>query len=240
MRSSLSSKLTYANVMSTLAVVLAVGGGATAIALTLPKNSVHSKQIAKSAVKTSDIGKDAVTGDKVKESSLGKVPQAAHADSADSATHAGSADTASVAGALAGFNPAEVGKTQKVTGPFDSPDSLELTVAGFGRFFIDCEENSPSPADDEPDFGYSSSMPAGSIESGYYMRAPAPFSPPVTEVTVGEVSNGASATFGESPAIAVDYTAATPSGKTVTIRGGAFDNTTAAGCEGILEATVGG
>src|SRR5690349_16972015 len=55
-------RLTYANVVATLALVLAVGGGATALALTLPKNSVHSKQIAKGAVKTSDIGKDAVTG----------------------------------------------------------------------------------------------------------------------------------------------------------------------------------
>lgn len=225
--------------MSTIAVILAVGGGATALALTLPKNSVHSKQIAKGAVKTSDIGKDAVTGDKVKESSLGKVPLAVHADSADSAGHAGSADTASVAGALAGFNPAEVGKVQTVSGPF-SANALELKVAGFGRFFINCELNSPSLFDDEPDFGYSSTMPAGSIESGYYMRAPAPFTATSPEITVGEVSNAASAEFGEAPAIAVDYTAAIPSGKTVTIRGGAFDNTTAEGCEGILQATVNG
>src|SRR6476469_4318730 len=98
-------RLTYANVVATIALVLAVGGGATALALTLPKNSVHSKQIAKGAVKNSDIGKDAVTGDKVKESSLGKVPLAAHADSADSAGTAGTATNAAhaaVADALGG------------------------------------------------------------------------------------------------------------------------------------------
>jgi hypothetical protein len=213
-------------------VIVAVGGGATALALTLPKNSVHSKQIAKGAVKTSDIGNDAVTGDKVKESTLGKVPSAVHADSADTA------GTASVASALAGFDPAKVSKTQTVSGPF-SADVLELRVAGFGRFFIDCELNSPSLFDDEPDFGYSSTMPAGSLESGHYTRAPGPFIVTSPEVTVGAVSNAASTSFGEAPAIDIDWTAAIPGGgRSITIRGGAFDNTSTEGCEGTLQATV--
>ncbi|MGE5527358.1 MAG: hypothetical protein ACM3Q9_01690, partial [Methanosarcina sp.] len=89
----LREKLTYANVVATIALILAVSGGATAIAVSvkLPKNSVKSKQLAPGAVKTGDIAKDAVTGDKVKESTLGKVPSAAHADSADTAGSAGSA-----------------------------------------------------------------------------------------------------------------------------------------------------
>jgi hypothetical protein len=51
------------------------------------------------------VAKDAFTGDKVKESTLGKVPSAARADSAasaDSAAHAASADTAAAASALSG------------------------------------------------------------------------------------------------------------------------------------------
>src|SRR6478752_2682026 len=138
--------------MSTIAVVLAVGG-ATAFAATivLPKNSVHSKQIAKGAVKTSDIGKDAVTGDKVKESSLGKVPLAVHSDSADSATTAGSATNAAhaaVADSLgSSISPTTVAHTQNASGAFNT--ELELDVKGFGRFWLYCDQN--TVADNEDD-----------------------------------------------------------------------------------------
>jgi hypothetical protein len=48
------SGLTYANVMATIAVFLALGGGAYA-ALSLPKNSVGSKQIKRNAVNSSKV-----------------------------------------------------------------------------------------------------------------------------------------------------------------------------------------
>ncbi len=50
----LRSKLTYANVMATLAVFIALGGGAYAVSLA--KNSVKSKQIKNGAVKSKDVG----------------------------------------------------------------------------------------------------------------------------------------------------------------------------------------
>lgn len=78
-------RLTYANVMSSIAVFLVLGG-ATAFAAGLAKNSVGSKQlkknavtaakIKKNAVTTAKIKKDAVTGAKVKEETLGTVPSA--------------------------------------------------------------------------------------------------------------------------------------------------------------------
>jgi len=52
--------LTYANVMSTIAVLLVIGGG-TAIASGLGRNVVHSRNIAPKAVKTTDIAKGAVS-----------------------------------------------------------------------------------------------------------------------------------------------------------------------------------
>ncbi len=52
--------LTYANVMATLAVFIALGSGAYAISK-LPKNSVKSRTIAPGAVKASDIASGAVT-----------------------------------------------------------------------------------------------------------------------------------------------------------------------------------
>jgi hypothetical protein len=61
-------RLTYANVMSSIAVFLILGG-ATAFAA-LGKNSVGSKQLKKNAVTTAKIKKDAVTAAKIKDGSL--------------------------------------------------------------------------------------------------------------------------------------------------------------------------
>ena len=52
-------RLTYANVMSSLAVFMVLGGGA-AIAANLPKKSVGTPQLKANAVKTGKIGKNAV------------------------------------------------------------------------------------------------------------------------------------------------------------------------------------
>jgi hypothetical protein len=68
-RRRLGSRFNYANVMATVALVVALGGGAYA-ASQLPKNSVGSKQLKKSAVKTKQLAKDAVTGAKVRDGSL--------------------------------------------------------------------------------------------------------------------------------------------------------------------------
>ncbi len=65
----LTAKLSYANVMSTIAMFVVVAGG-TAYAASLAKNSVGSAQIKAGAVKTADLGKSAVTSAKVKNGSL--------------------------------------------------------------------------------------------------------------------------------------------------------------------------
>src|SRR5881296_1014743 len=105
--------LSYANVMATIAVFLALGGGAYA-ALKLPKNSVGSKQIKKRAVTKAKLHKGAVDGSKVKDHSLtgrqinlaklGTVPNAGHSASADSATTAGSAANAANGARRLDFN----------------------------------------------------------------------------------------------------------------------------------------
>ncbi len=66
----IKKRLTYANVMSSIAVFLVLGGGAAFAASQLGKNSVGSKQLKKNAVTSAKIKKDAVTGDKVKPGSL--------------------------------------------------------------------------------------------------------------------------------------------------------------------------
>jgi hypothetical protein len=91
----LRQHLTYANLMSSLAVFLVLAGGTAFAASQLGKNSVGSKQIKKNAVTAAKIKKDAVTGAKIKngavngakvdEASLGQVPSAAVAGTAASA-----------------------------------------------------------------------------------------------------------------------------------------------------------
>jgi hypothetical protein len=72
---SIRKHLSYANVMATFGVFLALGG--TAAAFTVGKNSVKSKSIAKGAVKTSDIHNGAVSKAKLK---TGAIPASAIAD----------------------------------------------------------------------------------------------------------------------------------------------------------------
>jgi hypothetical protein len=101
-------KLTYANVVASLALFLAIGGVSYA-ATQLPKNSVGARQLKTNAVTAAKIKDGAITGAKLQLSSLGSVPNAeqaanatranqaanaTHADRADSATNATNADRA--------------------------------------------------------------------------------------------------------------------------------------------------
>jgi len=90
-------KLTYSNVMATIAIFVALGGASYA-AVGLPRDSVGSKQIRDQAVGTAKIRDGAVTGSKVDLSSLGTVPNASHATNADFALQAKLAGTANFAG----------------------------------------------------------------------------------------------------------------------------------------------
>jgi hypothetical protein len=68
----LRGKLTYANVMATVAVFIALGGGAYA-ATQLPKNSVGTKQLRKNSVTPAKIKNRAVTPAKVSPETLAQL-----------------------------------------------------------------------------------------------------------------------------------------------------------------------
>jgi hypothetical protein len=99
MVSRIRSRLTYANVVASLALFLVLSGG-TAVALT-GSNTVFSDDIVNGQVKATDLGPgsvggsevqdNSVTGADVKESSLARVPQAGNAGSLDGldSTHFG-------------------------------------------------------------------------------------------------------------------------------------------------------
>jgi len=110
----LRGRLTYANVVSTICLFILLGGAAYA-AVTLPKNSVGSKQIKKNAVTTAKIKDQAVTAGKVEngaltgiqinEDTLSVVPSAATAATATTATTATSAANAANATNAANAQP---------------------------------------------------------------------------------------------------------------------------------------
>ena len=62
-------RLTYGNVVSSMALFIALGG--TSYALTLPRNSVGSQQIRGGAVRASEVQSGAVRSSEVKDRSLG-------------------------------------------------------------------------------------------------------------------------------------------------------------------------
>jgi hypothetical protein len=114
-------RLTYANVMSTIAVFLVLGGGAAFAASKLAKNSVGTKQLKKNAVTTPKIKNNAVTGAKIKDGTitgskinlgtLGTVPNATNATNATNAGNASTVNGRSVTKIFAKIPP---GSTQTV------------------------------------------------------------------------------------------------------------------------------
>jgi hypothetical protein len=86
MLTAIRTRMSYANVIATIALFVALGGSSYA-ALQLPRNSVGPTQLKKNAVTaakikrnavtTAKIKRNAVTGSKINESTLGEIPAAA-------------------------------------------------------------------------------------------------------------------------------------------------------------------
>ncbi len=129
----LRAHLTYANVIATLALFIALAGGtAVAAKQLLPNNSVGTKQLKNNSITAAKVKNGAITSSKIALSSLGTVPNAAHADSATSAgtaesakiagtaTNATNATTATTAQSLQGLSPAQIAALSKLTCPADT------------------------------------------------------------------------------------------------------------------------
>jgi hypothetical protein len=121
----LRPRLTYANVIATLALFLALGGGAYA-AVQLPKNSIGAKQLKKNAVTAAKIKDGAVTASKIRLSSLGTVPNASHADSATSAGSAATAANASHADSATSAGSAATAQTAATANSLAPPEPLRV------------------------------------------------------------------------------------------------------------------
>jgi hypothetical protein len=163
----LRAKLTYANVVATLALFLVIAGGSAFAASRLAKGSVGTKQVknkaitaakikpgavtgaklAAGAVGTASIANGAVTGDKVNLGTLGTVPRAGFASSAgDAATLQGNPAGAFVRG------PGQIFGNSVNLNLGDSRVPV-LNVPGFGALTAGCE---PGPG--------AAHKPAGAFE----------------------------------------------------------------------------
>ncbi|HEY2716948.1 MAG TPA: hypothetical protein VGI73_12085 [Solirubrobacterales bacterium] len=151
MRSLLRQRLTYANVMSSLAVFLVLGG-ATAFAASkigssdLKAGAVKTNKIAKEAVTTAKVRNNAINGAKVRDGSLtgadvnaatlGTVPKATEATSAQSAAKATSAQNANTVN-----RQAVVSFFKEVAAGEGSVTALEF---GGLRITVSCEAGKPT------------------------------------------------------------------------------------------------
>lgn len=88
MVAGLRRHLSYANVMATVAVFIALGGSSYAV------RQISGSQIENRSISGKKLKRNTVGGTAVKESSLGTVPSANRASAAETAAHAGDADTA--------------------------------------------------------------------------------------------------------------------------------------------------
>lgn len=89
------TRISYTNVIATIALFVALGGSSYA-ALQLPRNSVGTKQLKRNAVTGVKVKRGALTGRHIKEATLAKVDSATAADTATSAASATTAGSAPV------------------------------------------------------------------------------------------------------------------------------------------------
>ena len=110
-------RLSYANVVATLALFIALGGSAYAV------GEITSRDVRNRSLKGGDLRLNTVTGKEIRESRLGRVPSAEVAATADISKSAGTATTAGSAGvadvardaqALAGQGVASFEKSSRV------------------------------------------------------------------------------------------------------------------------------
>jgi hypothetical protein len=93
----LRTRLTYANVVATLALFIALGGTSVAAS-----NLISGSRIRKESIPGNRLRKHTLTSTQVDVSKLGTVPAAAHAAAADAAGHATTADAATHAASADG------------------------------------------------------------------------------------------------------------------------------------------
>ena len=176
-------RLTYANVMSSIAVFLVLGGASAVAAkkigsnelksnsvttAKLKKNAVTAAKIKKNAVTTAKLKNGAVTGAKINLSTLGTVPSASNANVASSVTGRipFSVNTGPGTHTIATVGPFTIRGVCRINEGGTDEGELELLTSVDGAVMDDNNGNEFTPFDvsDNPAFLYDNSSGTGEIE----------------------------------------------------------------------------
>jgi hypothetical protein len=149
------ARINYANVTASIALFVALSGTSYAAA-TLTKDSVKTEQIRNGAVKQADLGRNAVTGDKVKDGSLlgrdfkpGELPLGAKGEKGDAGPQGAKGekgDRATDADRLDGHDSSEFtrggGRVVNTGGTLDETNGVATPIAEVGDFglMLHCSE----------------------------------------------------------------------------------------------------
>jgi hypothetical protein len=132
MLGGLRRRLTYANVMATVAVFIALGGSSYAAL------RVTSRNIANHTIKEIDVKRNSLGGKAVRESKLGQVPSAKRAGSSGSADTATNAANAGSAASLAGLGPSAFERSTRIQyGRGSSESTTPLLLFSWPQMGID-------------------------------------------------------------------------------------------------------
>jgi hypothetical protein len=123
----IQGRVTFANVVSLLALFVALGGTAWAAAL------ITSKQIKNRTIRKIDVKKNTLSGVEIKESTLGLVPQAGHANSATSANRANTATSANTANTASSAGNANSADSAKNADKVDGLDAAGIDFRATGE-----------------------------------------------------------------------------------------------------------
>jgi hypothetical protein len=146
MLNGVRDRLTFANVVSVLALFVALSGGAYALqgrntvdSGDIKKNAVKEPELAKNAVSGGEVKNDALNGSDVNEATFGQVPSAQDADRLDGR----SSDAFLGANVLLSFR-----RVLNDPNPGDAfGEAFALLDTPELRVFIRCDENSPAASD---------------------------------------------------------------------------------------------
>lgn len=196
---TIATKLTFANVVACLALVVATGGTA-AYAADIGKNTVGSKQIVNSSITSKDVKDKSLTGEDVDDGTItgGDVKDGSltGADVAGDSLGGGQINEQSLgavpnAAALGGVAASGFQKAStQVTGNFTAGSPLTLSVSGYGTFRLLCDPSGPQ-------YDVSNGLGTNPIEGVTITAASGPLNDAVTRVFNPDGAN-TSATFGHT------------------------------------------
>jgi hypothetical protein len=166
------TRLTYANVMASVALFVALGGVSYAAlsigSRQIRNNSVRSMDVRNGTLRGLDIRLDTVDGTRVNESSLGEVPSAANARQAQQADQAANADRAATAATADRAGIAERAGTAGFAASADTIDGRSAACPVGTRFYLgQCFETNARPGE-----GDSFEASGDCADEGRYLPSP--------------------------------------------------------------------